>query len=111
MQMEVVLPYETGGIYPPARLCPRAIQAKAKNDAQAALAELLRTPVISPAANTPAIVMPVLLACLPETSVPRPNVAVWDSPIDAYYRRQAAKQTHADGTADAPTHPLKYLTI
>ena len=102
MQMEAVLPYETGGIYPPVRLCPRAIQAKAKAEAQATLAELLRTPVICPESNTPATVMPAVLARLTETAAPGPNVPVWESPIGAYYRRQAAKQTHADGTANAP---------
>jgi hypothetical protein len=102
MKMEACLPYETGGMYPPARLCPRAIQAKAKKDAQAALALLLRTPVICPPSKAPAVVMPAVLPRLSETTVPGPNVQVWASPVGAYYRRQAAKQTHADGTADAP---------
>ena len=101
-QMDAVLPFHTGGIYPPARLCPRAIQAKAKKDAQVALAELLRTPVCCSAANSPATIVPGLLDCLPEPPVSRQNAAVWDSPIGAYYRTQAAKQTHVDGNANAP---------
>ena len=101
-QIQAPLVYETGGIFPPARLCPREIQKKAKSDAQAALAELLRTPVHGVIAPCPAPAPPVITVPLPKTAAQLLHDSVWDSPIGSYFRRQAAKHQHADGHATSP---------
>ena len=51
--VEEPLVYETGGMYPPVRLCPRALQRMAKTAAEADLRKLLQTPVLPPAVLVP----------------------------------------------------------
>jgi hypothetical protein len=105
-QLDAPLVYEAGGIFPPARLCPRAIQAKAKSDAQAALAVLLRTPVHGVVAPCPATALPVITVPPPNTASQELNDCVWHSSVGSYYRRQAAKNQHSDGHATLPVAVL-----
>jgi hypothetical protein len=51
--VEEPLVYETGGMYPPVRFCPRALQRMAKTAAEADLRKLLQTPVLPPAVLVP----------------------------------------------------------
>jgi hypothetical protein len=101
-QVEAPLVYETGGMYPTPRLCPSAIQKLAKTEAEAALAELLRTPVHPDGVTTHPTAIPVLLSRTPISLADEKHAGIWSSPIGSYYRRQVAKNPHTDGHFSSP---------
>ena len=58
--VEAPLVYETGGMFPPVRFCPRTLQRMARSTAEADLQLLLQTPVLPPTEFMPPSMPPAV---------------------------------------------------
>ena len=99
-QLQAPLTYETGGLFPVARLCPRALQQKAKEDAQQELALLLRTPVFPLPSAEPTETEPTV-SVLPPSPL-WTDADTWEGPIGRHYRRVSSAALHRGGGASSP---------